>query len=411
MRIAVVVLGDLGRSPRTLYHALALGDEVGEVDLVGHCETPLDPRYTAHARIRIHTLASQEHLPRAGFVWRGIRRVTSQALVLLRVLLTRVPRPDVIVVQNPPALPTLAVALLAARLRSARLVIDWHNLAYSMLALRLGDAHVLVRLARWYEGAIGRRADAHLCVSAAMARELSVRWGVPNAVVLRDRPEARFVPTSPTGKSALLARLDEERRLPRPPRDFALIVSPTSWTADEDTDLLLEAAARFDRATAGAAERLPDLLIVVTGRGPARNEWARRAAALSLRRVHLRTLWLDDADYAPFVGAADLGLSLHRSSSKLDLPMKIADLLGAGVPVCALDYGPCLAEVLRHGENGLVFSSAEELAAQWRTLFDVDSAAGSLLARLRHNVALGTTERWRDAWRTTARPLFAASGR
>ena len=56
------------------------------------------------------------------------------------------------------------------------------------------------------------------------------------------------------------------------------------------------------------------------------------------------------------------GLCLHRSSSGLDIPMKVADLFGAGVPVCALDYGASLAERVRHGDNGLLFSTAEQLA-------------------------------------------------
>src|SRR5204862_3061049 len=78
--------------------------------------------------------------------------------------------------------------------------------------------------------------------------------------------------------------------------------------------------------------------------------------------VQLRTRWLEPEDYPRIVGAADLGLCLHRSSSGVDIPMKVADLFGAGVPVCALDYGASLAERVRHGDNGLLFSTARQLA-------------------------------------------------
>jgi beta-1,4-mannosyltransferase len=86
--------------------------------------------------------------------------------------------------------------------------------------------------------------------------------------------------------------------------------------------------------------------------------------------------------------------------------MKIVDLQGAGVPVCALDYGPCLAEMVRHGDDGLLFRSAAELAEQLRTLFAGGSAGDELLARLRAGTARAAGQRWHEAWAAAAGPLF-----
>ena len=76
--------------------------------------------------------------------------------------------------------------------------------------------------------------------------------------------------------------------------------------------------------------------------------------AMALESMRVETMWLTLEDYPKllgmfsrfriesvlsiYVGSADLGISMHDSSSQLDLPMKVVDMFGCGLPVCAIDY-------------------------------------------------------------------------
>jgi len=83
--------------------------------------------------------------------------------------------------------------------------------------------------------------------------------------------------------------------------------------------------------------------------------------------VRCRSMWLQAEDYPIFLGSADLGISLHKSSSDLDLPMKIVDMFGCGLPVCALNF-KCLHELVKDRLNGRVFSDSEELVDRFEEL-------------------------------------------
>lgn len=402
------------------YHAQALARRGADVDLIGLGGSAVHPALRDQARITLCLLpervwAGRHGVPRPLFIAYTGARVALQSIRLLWTLLVGIRRPDIILIQNPPAVPTLVAARLVAWLRGARLVIDWHNFGYTMLAMTLGLHHPAVRAARWYERTAGRWADAHLCVSRAMQTELAAHWGV-QATVLYDRPAGEFAPTPAAARDALFTRLQHVigiSCLTGPPQArAAVLVSPTSWTADEDFAVLLEAAAICDQRIAtevsAGGPPFPDLVVLLTGKGPLRAAYEARLQALRLRKVHLRTLWLEPEDYPVLLGAADLGLCLHRSSSGLDLPMKVADMFGAGLPVAALDYGPCLAERVRHGENGIVFSNATELAEQLCDLFKGFPRECMRLDALRRRVAQQSQSRWVDGWDADALPAFLA---
>lgn len=51
--------------------------------------------------------------------------------------------------QSPPSIPTLAIVQFVTRHQKSKLIIDWHNLGYSILAMKLGEQHRFVRVAKW----------------------------------------------------------------------------------------------------------------------------------------------------------------------------------------------------------------------------------------------------------------------
>ena len=71
------------------------------------------------------------------------------------------------------------------------------------------------------------------------------------------------------------------------------------------------------------AGSLPRLLILVTGKGPQKQMYLERMRSLDLVNVAFRTLWLEPSEYPVLLGSCDAGVSLHYSSSGLDLPMKV----------------------------------------------------------------------------------------
>ena len=216
-RIQVVVLGDFGRSPRMQYHALSLAKQARlDVDVVAYAGSTPRSEILREPRIHLHLISPPpawlaRYLPR---VLALATRVLLQLFQLAALTLARLPRPDYVLLQTPPCAPAFTACRLVALLRGAAFVVDWHNFAYTLMALKFGaggDAHPLVRLARWYESTACRGADAHLCVTDAM-RDWLARSRAAGAVTAgTDRRRSSNAPTraTPTNSSRIAPALDD----------------------------------------------------------------------------------------------------------------------------------------------------------------------------------------------------------
>ncbi|KAF8491278.1 glycosyl transferases group 1-domain-containing protein [Gautieria morchelliformis] len=411
---AVVVLGDIGRSPRIMYHAQSFALNGFETYVVGYKGSR--EVLTSHVRF-VYLSEPPAFIARMShrlFLLLAPVKVLFQLVTIIAALFYRIEHaPEFILVQNPPSIPTLALVWLAGMLRGSKIIIDWHNLGYSILALKLGNNHILVRLAKKFEMAFGRSAFAHLFVTRAMKDYLAVEWSLHGyKIVFHDRPPTHFHSSSPSEVHDLFCRITPSlaRTLPTflPPFNLptstpvttllpqdsrsssydssilstssplpalradrpALVVSSTSWTEDEDFSILIAALAQYEQQARLQEKHdsghLPKLLVIVTGKGPLRERYMREMREVEETRhwewVRCRSLWLEPEDYPLLLGSADVGVSLHASSSALDLPMKVVDMFGCGLPVLALDF-KCLGELVVDGRNGLVFRTADELAS------------------------------------------------
>jgi beta-1,4-mannosyltransferase len=412
-RIMVLVQGELAQSPRILNHARELLAEGAEVRLVGFAGVALPPDLAASPALSVHAIARLgsarwRHLPRALFIPAAALRSLWLAIRVTWLLLYALPRSHAILVQNPPALPAAMVAAIAASLRGAALIVDWHNLSAAVLALRLGGDHRLVRATERLERWLARQAQASLCVSEALHRRVapSARRGA--CVVLHDRPLRRSLPVAGIERAGILSRvwqaLGEHADVGEHPAPLVL-VSSTSWSQDEDMMTLLDAIALLARSDAEQHAVLRPLVLVATGLGPGRATFDARAREIEDPGLRIVTGWLADDLYRDLLRAADLGISMHRSASGLDLPMKIVDMIEAGLPVLAYDYAPCLGELLPRERAAGLFATPAELAQCLETLLRDDPELARI-ARVREAMAELVTPGWAEEWRRVALPIL-----
>jgi len=425
----VLVLGDIGRSPRMCNHSVSLANVGFDVTLMGYDQgSNLNESVRNSPKISVSPIRTYPQWM-SNWMPRPVSLILKAIWQFVTLLFFALPHwrqvPDIIIVQNPPSIPTLIVSVVYASIhRRTKVVLDWHNYGYSILQMGLSPNHPLVLLAKYIESSFGPRVAAAFCVSKAMKRDLYNKWNI-DATVLYDRPLDTFRPCSVEEKHQLLSKLadmypaqidasiitesDPETGVVRlRPERPAILVSSTSWTKDEDFSILFEALDMYEsRCGRQEGSTLPDLICVITGKGPEKEYYKNLIAERQWECVKVVMPWLEPQDYPLMLGSADLGVCLHMSSSGVDLPMKVVDMFGCGLPVVAKKFD-ALPELVKDGINGILFDTPEELSdkiVQWFEEFP-NASYERRRRPFTNQIERFRTSGWSDHWRAVALPVF-----
>jgi beta-1,4-mannosyltransferase len=296
---------------------------------------------------------------------------------------------------------------------------------------------VLRAAVKLHERTMASLADGHLCVTQAMEGWLGENFAVhgKHVRVLYDKPPLLFRPTEVDEQHELFRRLNLENNegisqwldemneslfftnaSPNPAKTSirlrddrpALLVSSTSWTPDEDFSILLKALDKLQTLIDEAHSNtpFPKILVLVTGKGPQKAQFLPLLHEFNKTHSHIKiyTLWLEAIDYPKLLGSATLGISLHTSTSGLDLPMKVLDMFGCQVPVCAIGFD-CLSELVKDGINGRIFYDEDELSIQLYEMLDgYPNKTDNQLMNYKKNIR--GMVRWRENWDECAHSLI-----
>ena len=426
--VTVVVLGDLGRSPRMNYHALSLSEEGFEVNLVGFAGSKPQIEVLSNEHITLtYMRPAPQSLSKLPRLLAYILKVFWQAIILFFTLVT-CPCSKKLLLQNPPGVPAMPVCWLYCFISRTKFYVDWHNYGYTILALSVKPNHPLVSVYKWTEKAFGRLAHGGLCVTKAMKVDLEKNWGIKRITVLYDRPSSRFHPLSLEEKHDFLMKLSNtypcysssspdktvfteryaDGRVSECEDRPAMLISSTSWTEDEDFSILFHALEDYEKVRMEFPDHYPPLIVAVTGKGPMKSYYTSLISEQRWVHVEVITPWMTAEDYPKLLACADLGVCLHYSSSGLDLPMKVVDMFGCGVPVAAIDY-PALPELVHHNENGLIFKTKEELAnllQDWFRGFPRETAIKETYYDFYKSLDEFRKLQWHACWICNALPLF-----
>ena len=278
------------------------------------------------------------------FVWRVISFVVFMFTSILAGL--RAGPVDLVMGTSPPIFQAVSAWLVAA-LRRKPFLLEirdlWPEFAIAMGVLR---NPVLIRLSRWLESFLYRRAD-HLLVNSPAYRDYLIGKGMPQAkitLIPNGVDPAMFDPK---------ASGEEVRKEFKLNRHFVVTYAGALGLAN-DLPTLLRAAVRL--------REQPHLRFLLVGDGKERPNLERMAADLALPNVTF-TGARPKSQMAAFLAASDACVAILRDTPmfKTTYPNKVFDYMAAGRPTLLAIDG-VIREVMDSAGGGLFVPPGNDAA-------------------------------------------------
>lgn len=310
---AILVLGDLNRSPRMLNHCIAINDsilEVREISLIGYNGGDMRNDIASNPKIKSYYIPTRinqivKKWPRYLFALAAILKVLYQLFSLFYTLMT-IPKPKFLILQNPPGIPSIIICSIACFFRRTKFIIDWHNYGYTILEVNKRPSF-LCKIAYFYEKIMSKSSHLNFCVSQAMQRNLKEQFNI-NAICLPDRPvKGLFKFLNENEKKDLYKKysdaLNPLLEMDKQKKPIAMI-SSTSWTPDEDFDMLLNCMIQTESLFTDITQ-VKKVLFIITGRGPMKDEFMEKVQKAKLKVFDVRSIWLDSDDYPKLLSSVE----------------------------------------------------------------------------------------------------------
>lgn len=157
------------------YHALSLANNGFNVKLIGYLNSTPLPDILTNPNITTTKLYPLEINSAPKLLQYALKALWQSLSLFLTLCITGCC--DYLLCQNPPAIPTLPVCRFYCLVTRTKFIIDWHNYAYSIMALSTAN-QALLNISQWIERCFGQSSNSNLCVTYAMKDDLLENWNI-----------------------------------------------------------------------------------------------------------------------------------------------------------------------------------------------------------------------------------------